>query len=160
MSGRLTHFDGDGRPIMVDVSGKDETDRTAAAGGVVIMSGEALARARARSGGKGDVFTVAEIAGINAAKKTSELIPLCHNLSLTSVSVSIAELPDGAGLDVHAILKTTGRTGVEMEALTAVSVSCLTIYDMLKAVDPAMRIERIRLLQKTGGRTADYKASS
>lgn len=157
MSGKLTHIDADGRARMVDVSGKSSTKRIAVAAGRVIMSGEALELARSK-GGKGDVRATAEIAGVMAAKRTSDLIPMCHPLALSNAKVRVDELEDGSGLGVVAEVATTGPTGVEMEALTAVSVACLTIYDMLKAVDRAMRIEAVRLTAKSGGASGDYKA--
>lgn len=157
MSDKLTHIDADGRARMVDVSGKPATRRLATARGRVLMSPAALALARS-SGGKGDVRAAAEIAGVMAAKRTSDLIPLCHPLSLSSVRVRVDELPDGSGMGVLAEVATTGPTGVEMEALTAVSVACLTVYDMLKAVDRSMRIEAVRLTAKSGGASGDYRA--
>lgn len=157
MSDKLTHIDADGRARMVDVSGKPATRRLATARGRVLMSPAALALARS-SGGKGDVRAAAEIAGVMAAKRTSELIPMCHPLSLSSVRVRVDELPDGSGMGVLAEVATTGPTGVEMEALTAVSVACLTVYDMLKAVDRSMRIEAVRLTAKSGGASGDYRA--
>jgi cyclic pyranopterin phosphate synthase len=142
---------------MVDVSGKPATHRLATARGRVLMSPAALALARS-SGGKGDVRAAAEIAGVMAAKRTSDLIPMCHPLSLSSVRVRVDELPDGTGMSVLAEVATTGPTGVEMEALTAVSVACLTVYDMLKAVDRSMRIEAVRLTAKSGGASGDFRA--
>ena len=152
---RLTHLDAEGRARMVDVSGKAETAREAVAGGLVRMS--APTRDLALSGGarKGDVIAAAEIAGIMAAKKTSDLIPLCHPLSLTKAEVRVAASDDG--LAVTARVATTGPTGVEMEALTAVSVACLTLYDMLKAVERGMTIEAVRLVEKTGGASGDWR---
>lgn len=155
MTGKLTHIDADGRARMVDVSQKAATKRIATAAGRVLMSAEALTLARTREG-KGDVRATAEIAGVMAAKRTSELIPMCHPLALSHAKVRVDEMADGAGLNVVAEVATTGPTGVEMEALTAVSVACLTIYDMLKAVDRAMRIEGIRLTSKSGGASGDY----
>lgn len=157
----LTHFEG-GRPVMVDVSGKAETAREAAAQGRVRMSAETLALATDRAEGdgtpKGDVIGVATLAGITAAKRTADLIPLCHPLPLDEVSVEVK--PDEAlpGLIVTAAARTTGRTGVEMEALTAVTVACLTIYDMLKAAQKDMAIEDVRLLSKTGGKSGAWRA--
>lgn len=151
----LTHFDKDGRVNMVDVGGKDVTERVAIARGSVHMSAATRAHLLAGENKKGDVLTVAELAGIMGAKKTSELIPLCHPLPLTSVKVeiTISEI----GVDVTARTKTRGQTGVEMEALTAVSTACLTVYDMLKAVDKGMVITDIELLEKTGGKSGDWK---
>lgn len=153
---RLTHIDDQGRARMVDVSDKAATAREAVATGFVRMSVETLALAISGSGRKGDVRTVAELAGVMAAKKTSDLIPLCHPLALSKVEVAV-EATDG-GLAVTARVKTTGPTGVEMEALTAASVACLTIYDMLKAAEKGMVIETVRLLEKTGGKSGDWKA--
>jgi cyclic pyranopterin phosphate synthase len=154
---RLTHIDDAGRARMVDVSDKPATAREAVASGRVRMAPETLALALSGGGKKGDVRAVAEIAGVMAAKKTAELIPLCHPLSLSKVAVEVAESSDGSGLSVTARVKTTGPTGVEMEALTAVSVACLTLYDMLKAADKAMTIEAVRLESKTGGASGDFQ---
>jgi len=151
----LTHFDKDGRPRMVDVSAKPETDRFAAARGFVRMDEATLALVRSGAAAKGDAVRVAELAGTMAAKRTGDLIPLCHPLPLTSVAVRVE--PDETGLAVTAEARTTGRTGVEMEALTAVSVACLTIYDMLKSADRGMTIERIELIRKTGGASGDWR---
>jgi cyclic pyranopterin phosphate synthase len=143
---------------MVDVSDKAATSRTAVAEGFVLMQPETLALIREGSVAKGDVLAAARIAGIMAAKRTHELIPLCHPLAITKVTVDFEERDDPAALRVEALAKVTGQTGVEMEALTAVSVACLTIYDMLKAADKAMRFEGIRLIEKTGGKSGDYRA--
>jgi cyclic pyranopterin phosphate synthase len=159
MADKLTHIDADGRARMVDVSDKAATKRIAKAEGRVLMSGVALELARSK-GGKGDVRATAEIAGVMAAKRTSNLIPMCHPLALSSVKVRVDELDDGSGIGVVAEVVTTGPTGVEMEALTAVSVACLTIYDMLKAVDRGMRIEGVRLLAKSGGASGDFVAGA
>jgi cyclic pyranopterin phosphate synthase len=155
---KLTHIGADGSARMVDVSGKDATERVATAEGRVVMSKATLDLVLSGNAKKGDVLGAARIAGIMAAKKTSELIPLCHPLLLSKVEVEIA--PDNAlpGLVVKAAVKITGQTGVEMEALTAVSVACLTIYDMVKAAEKSMRIEGIRLLEKSGGKSGDYRA--
>lgn len=152
----LTHLTPTGEAHMVDVSAKPRTERQAVARGAVVMTPETLALCLSGQAKKGDVFATARIAGIMAAKRTHELIPLCHPLNLTKVEVEI--VPDEAlpGLRVAARAKVLGETGVEMEALTAVSVACLTIYDMLKAADRAMRIERIVLAEKTGGKSGDY----
>jgi cyclic pyranopterin phosphate synthase len=158
MAKELTHIDKDGRARMVDVSDKAATRRVAVAEGRVLMSAEALQLAREK-GGKGDVRAAAEIAGVMAAKKTSDLIPMCHPLMISSVKVRVDELADGAGMSVTAEVATTGQTGVEMEALTAVSIACLTVYDMLKAVDKGMRIEGVRLLSKMGGKSGDFSAA-
>lgn len=157
MADKLTHIDADGRARMVDVSDKASTKRIATAKGQVLMSAKALELARSK-GGKGDVRATAEIAGVMAAKKTSDLIPMCHPLALSNVKVRVDELEDGSGIGVTAEVATTGPTGVEMEALTAVSVACLTIYDMLKAVDRAMRIEGVKLVSKSGGASGDFVA--
>ncbi len=141
---------------MVDVSHKAETAREAVAAGQVRMAPETLRLAQTGAGKKGDVKAAAEIAGIMAAKRTADLIPLCHPLALTSVKVEVSETPDGSGLNVTARVKTKSQTGVEMEALTAVSVACLTLYDMLKAADKAMVIEAVRLISKTGGASGDF----
>ena len=154
---RLTHTDDEGRARMVDVSDKPATAREATAEGLLRMQPETLALALSGGGKKGDVRAAAEIAGVMAAKKTSDLIPLCHPLSLSKVAVQVLEAPGGEGLAVTAQVKTTGPTGVEMEALTAVSVACLTLYDMLKAADKAMTIEGVRLVSKTGGASGDFK---
>lgn len=159
MADKLTHIDADGRARMVDVSDKAATKRIAKAEGHVLMSGVALELARSK-GGKGDVRATAEIAGVMAAKRTADLIPMCHPLALSSVKVRVDELGDGSGIGVVAEVVTTGPTGVEMEALTAVSVACLTIYDMLKAVDRGMRIEGVRLLAKSGGASGDFVAGA
>lgn len=153
MSG-LTHIDAEGRARMVDVSDKAETDREAVAEGFVRLAPETLALALSGQARKGDVRAVAEIAGLMAAKRTSDLIPLCHPLDIAKAEVAV-EAVDGR-LRVTARVRTTGRTGVEMEALTAVSVACLTLYDMLKAADRGMVIEDVRLLAKSGGRSGDW----
>jgi cyclic pyranopterin monophosphate synthase len=149
----LTHLDEAGRARMVDVSDKAVTARTARAEGRLICAGATLAMVREARTPKGAVITTAELAGIMAAKRTADLIPLCHPLALTKVAVIIAENPDLPGFDIAAEVRTSGQTGVEMEALTAVSVAALTLYDMLKAVDKAMRIEAIGVVSKTGGKS-------
>ena len=151
---KLTHIDETGRANMVDVSDKAVTAREALAEGFVRMDAATLALALSGDAKKGDVRATAEIAGIMAAKKTSDLIPLCHPLALSKVEVRVE--PGDGGLSVTARVRTTGQTGVEMEALTAVSVACLTVYDMLKAADKAMTIENVRLLTKTGGKSGDW----
>jgi cyclic pyranopterin phosphate synthase len=153
---RLTHLDETGRARMVDVSDKPATVREAAAEGFVRMSPETLELALSGAGKKGDVRAVAEIAGVMAAKKTAELIPMCHPLALSKVAVRVE--PADGGLAVTARVKTTGPTGVEMEALTAVSVACLTLYDMLKAAEKGMVIEAVRLTEKSGGKSGDWRA--
>jgi cyclic pyranopterin phosphate synthase len=157
---RLTHLGADGKADMVDVGAKAQTERTAIAEGLVTMRAETLKTIVEGNAKKGDVLGAARIAGIMAAKKTHELIPLCHPLLLTKVAVDIE--PDEAlpGLRVTALARVTGKTGVEMEALTAASVACLTIYDMAKAVDRGMVISGIRLVQKTGGKSGDYRADA
>jgi cyclic pyranopterin monophosphate synthase len=159
MSAQLTHLSSDGRADMVDVGAKSVTERTATATGAVVMAGDTLELVLSGNAKKGDVIAAARIAGIMAAKRTHELIPLCHPLALSKISVDIE--PDAAlpGLRVTAFAKVEAKTGVEMEALTAVSVACLTIYDMAKAVDRSMRITEIRLEEKTGGRSGDWHAS-
>ncbi|KWV51130.1 cyclic pyranopterin monophosphate synthase accessory protein [Rhizobium altiplani] len=159
MSGQsgLTHIDASGEAHMVDVGDKAETTRIATAEGHVRMAPATLDLIRAGNAKKGDVIGTARLAGIMAAKQTSNLIPLCHPLMLTKVSVDIAEDADLPGLRVTATAKLTGKTGVEMEALTAVSVACLTIYDMAKATDKAMEIGSIRLLEKSGGKSGDFR---
>jgi cyclic pyranopterin phosphate synthase len=154
---KLTHLDEAGRARMVDVSDKPATAREAVAEGFLRMAPATLALALSGEGKKGDVRAVAEIAGVMAAKKTAELIPMCHPLALSKVEVRV-EAADG-GLAVTARVKTTGPTGVEMEALTAVSVACLTLYDMLKAAEKGMVIEAVRLMSKTGGKSGDWNAS-
>lgn len=156
MSERLTHLDEAGRARMVDVSDKAATVREALACGRVRMSPETLARALAGDAKKGDVRAVAEIAGVMAAKRAAELIPLCHPIPLSKISVTVEADEGRPALRVTAQAKTTGPTGVEMEALTAVSVACLTIYDMLKAADREMVIEGIALLEKSGGASGDF----
>jgi cyclic pyranopterin monophosphate synthase len=155
---KLTHVGRGGEARMVDVSGKPSTERLAVAEGRVVMQEATLDLVLRGDSKKGDVLGAARIAGIMAAKKTHELVPLCHPLPITKVDVDItpdARLP---GLVVRATVKVTGTTGVEMEALTAVAVACLTIYDMAKAVERGMRIEGIRLLEKRGGKSGDYRA--
>ena len=156
----LTHLDSTGAAAMVDVGDKDETVRVARAEGLVLMASETLALIESGGSKKGDVIAVARIAGIMAAKKTSELIPLCHPLMLEKVSVEISAEPALPGLRVTATARVSGKTGIEMEVLTAVSVACLTIYDMAKAVDRGMEISGIRLLQKSGGRSGDWSVTT
>jgi cyclic pyranopterin monophosphate synthase len=155
---RLSHLDKAGAAHMVDVSTKAVTARTAVAEGAVVMAPETLRTILAGDAKKGDVIGTARIAGIMAAKRTHELIPLCHPLGLTKVAVEIEADDDLPGLRVRATAKVAGQTGVEMEALTAVSVACLTIYDMAKAVDRGMAITGIHLLEKRGGRSGTWKA--
>jgi cyclic pyranopterin phosphate synthase len=151
----LTHTDDAGDARMVDVGEKPETERTAVAEGAIALSSEALAAVVERTAKKGDVLAVAQIAGIQAAKRTADLIPLCHPLPITSVQVTL-EPADGR-VTCRATVRTRGRTGVEMEALTAVSVALLTVYDMLKAVDRSMVISDLTLYEKTGGKSGDYR---
>ncbi len=158
MSG-LTHFDASGQAHMVDVSGKASTDRIAVAEGYVRMSRETLdliAEGRAK---KGDVLSVARLAGIMGAKRTADLIPLCHPLPITKVALDLSADPDRPGIRVEATVKTAGQTGVEMEALTAVTTACLTIYDMVKAVEKSMVIEGVRLILKDGGKSGRFEAA-
>jgi cyclic pyranopterin phosphate synthase len=157
---RLTHLDEKGEARMVDVTEKAVTQRTARAEGFIAMAPETLALVEKGEAKKGDVLAAARIAGIMAAKKTHELIPLCHPLSLTKVVIQFEPSPDPAGIRVAAEVKVAGPTGVEMEALTAVAVACLTVYDMLKAADKAMVIEGVRLMEKTGGRSGTYRADA
>jgi cyclic pyranopterin phosphate synthase len=158
MTANLTHLGSSGEANMVDVGAKTETERTAVAEGTVTMRPETLRMILAGDARKGDVLGTARIAGIMAAKRTHELIPLCHPLLLTKVSVEIAPDEGLPGLRVTAIARVTGKTGVEMEALTAASVACLTIYDMAKAVDRGMVLGGIRLVEKSGGKSGDYRA--
>lgn len=154
----LTHLDATGAASMVDVSDKAMTIRVAVAEGAVVMARETLALIQSGNAKKGDVLGTARLAGIMAAKKTHELIPLCHPLLLTKIAVDLSFDETLPGVRVRATAKLSGQTGVEMEALTAVSVACLTIYDMVKAADRGMRIESIRLLEKSGGKSGDYRA--
>ncbi len=157
--GELTHLDAAGHARMVDISAKDETVREATAKGRVSMQLQTLTLIGAGSAPKGDVLATARIAGIMAAKRCAELIPLCHPLPLSSVAIELALNQADAAVDITAIVRTTGRTGVEMEALTAVSVTALTIYDMVKAADRGMRIENIRVTAKSGGKSGDFAQS-
>lgn len=152
-----SHFDPEGRARMVDVSAKPESERAATARGRVRMEAETLTQVTEDGAAKGDVIAVAELAGIMAAKQTGTLIPLCHPIGLDSVAVRIVPDPSLPGLTVTAEARTIGRTGVEMEAMTAVSVACLTIYDMLKAIDRGMTIETVELVAKSGGKSDDWR---
>jgi cyclic pyranopterin phosphate synthase len=154
----LSHFDRDGNAVMVDVGGKEETLRVATAAARVLMQPATLALIEQRALAKGDVLTVAQLAGIMGAKRTPELIPLCHPLSLSSVEVALACCADPPSVEISATCRLRGRTGVEMEALTAVSVAALTVYDMCKAVDRGMRITDVRLLHKAGGKSGTFTA--
>jgi cyclic pyranopterin phosphate synthase len=155
----LTHFDPKGDAHMVDVSSKSQTHRIAVAEGTVLMLAETLLLVQAGSAKKGDVLGVARLAGIMAAKRTADLIPLCHPLPLTHVALELEPDPSLPGVRITATVETDGKTGVEMEALTAVGVAALTVYDMLKAVDRAMRIDGIRVLLKDGGKSGRYEAT-
>jgi cyclic pyranopterin phosphate synthase len=155
---KLTHIDRGGAARMVDVSEKPATERVAVAAGCVRMSAATLDLVLSGNAKKGDVLGAARIAGIMAAKKTHELIPLCHPLAISKVEIDIAPESDPPGLAVCATVKVTGQTGVEMEALTAVSVACLTVYDMVKAVERGVTIEAIRLVEKRGGKSGHYRA--
>ncbi|KMW56669.1 Molybdenum cofactor biosynthesis protein MoaC [Candidatus Rhodobacter oscarellae] len=157
MTGALTHFDAQGRAHMVDVSDKDVTSRVAVAEGFVRMSAQTLAMITEGRAKKGDVLGVARLAGIMGAKKTADLIPLCHPLPVTKVALELEPVSDG--IRIEAIVKTTGQTGVEMEALTAVSTAALTVYDMVKAVEKSMVIDGIRLVLKDGGKSGRYEAT-
>lgn len=156
----LTHLNERGEAHMVDVADKDVTTRIAVAEGFVSMEAETLALIEEGDAKKGDVLATARLAGIMAAKRTHELIPLCHPLALTQVTVDFEPSKDSAGIRVTAMVKVTGQTGVEMEAMTAVSIACLTIYDMVKAVDRGMSFSGIRLLEKSGGRSGHYVADA
>ena len=158
MTSPLTHFDAKGDAHMVDVSEKDVTSRTATARGAVEMAPETLALVVEGRAKKGDVLAVARLAGIMAAKRTADLIPLCHPLALSKVAVELTPDPARSRVEIEATVKVTGKTGVEMEALTAVSVAALTVYDMLKAADKAMRLTEIRLVHKDGGRSGEFRA--
>src|SRR5262245_52306453 len=156
---RLTHFDAEGKAAMVDVTDKDVTERVATAAGSVLMQPETIALITAGGVKKGDVLSVARLAGIMGAKRTPDLIPLCHPLPLTSVKVDLTVDAKRNAVDITATCKLKGQTGVEMEALTAVAVAALTVYDMCKAVDRGMRLTEIRLLHKSGGKSGTYEAS-
>ncbi|RKT30363.1 cyclic pyranopterin monophosphate synthase subunit MoaC [Roseovarius halotolerans] len=158
MAGGLTHFDAEGQAHMVDVSDKDVTARVAVAEGHIIMAAPTFATISEGRAKKGDVLSVARLAGIMGAKKTADLIPLCHPLPVTRVAVDLTLDPDLPGVRITATVKTTGQTGVEMEALTAVSTAALTVYDMVKAIDKAMQIGGIRVTLKDGGASGRYEA--
>ena len=155
----LTHFDAEGQAHMVDVSGKAVTARVAVAEGLVKMAPETLAQITSGEAKKGDVLGVARLAGIMGAKRTADLIPLCHPLPITKVALELEPVESLPGIRITATVKTGGQTGVEMEALTAVSTAALTAYDMVKAVDKAMEITGIRLLRKEGGKSGKYEAT-
>ena len=156
MDNELTHFNAAGRARMVDVSDKPETERVATAAGRIVMAPETLARIEAGTIGKGDVLAVAQVAGVMAAKKTWEFIPMCHPLLLSGIDISFAVDRAATTVEIRATVKTNGRTGVEMEALSAVAGAALTIYDMCKAIDRGMCVENIRLLRKSGGRSGIF----
>ncbi len=158
MSGELSHFDAEGRARMVDVSDKDETERVAIAAASVVMARSTLDLIMAGGVKKGDVLSVARLAGIMGAKRTPDLIPLCHPLALTAVAVELSCDPARSAVHITATCKLKGRTGVEMEALTAAAVAALTVYDMCKAVDRGMRVTELRLLHKSGGKSGTYEA--
>jgi len=153
---KLTHLDSEGRARMVDVTEKDVTQRVAVARGTVFMRSATLSLIKEKKVEKGDVFSVARVAGIMAAKKTPDLIPMCHPLNLTSVDLFLTAQQNPARVEIEAVVKVTGKTGVEMEALTAVSICGLTIYDMCKAVDREMSISEIRLMEKSGGKSGTF----
>jgi len=153
----LTHFDTSGRARMVDVSGKDVTTRIAVASGEIHMQPETLEHIQQGRLKKGDVLAVADVAAVMGAKKTPDLIPMCHPLMLSGIDVSFSELEEDCGLKVEVSVKCNGKTGVEMEALTAVSTALLTVYDMCKAVDKGMRMTNIQLEEKSGGKSGDFK---
>ncbi|MBT5241723.1 MAG: cyclic pyranopterin monophosphate synthase MoaC [Rhodospirillaceae bacterium] len=155
----LTHFDAAGNAVMVDVTNKENTTREAIAAGSVLMQPDTLAAIMGAGIKKGDVLSVAQLAGIMGAKHTADLIPLCHPLALSSVKVELACDPERNAVDITATAKITGKTGVEMEALTAVSVAALTVYDMCKAIDKGMHLTDIRLLKKTGGKSGTYEST-
>jgi len=157
-TGGLTHFDKEGRAVMVDVSAKPETERVAVAGATILMQKETLELILKGGVKKGDVLSVAQLAGIMGAKRTPDLIPLCHPLALSSVTVELSPDLAASAIRITATCKVTGRTGVEMEALTAASVAALTVYDMVKAVDRGMTITELRLLKKSGGKSGTYEA--
>jgi cyclic pyranopterin phosphate synthase len=154
--GALSHFDATGKAAMVDVTAKPETNRTATARARIVMQPATLALIQAGTAAKGDVLGVARLAGIMAAKRTADLIPLCHPLPLTQVTVDLTPDPAANAVEIAATVRTAGRTGVEMEALTAASIAALTIYDMCKAVDRAMRIEDLRVTHKSGGKSGEF----
>jgi cyclic pyranopterin monophosphate synthase len=158
MSGGLTHLDAEGRAAMVDVGGKAETERSATARARVVMQPATLDKILRGEAPKGDVLAAARIAGIMAAKRTADLIPLCHPLPLAAVAVDLSPDPGGPAVEIAATVKTMGRTGVEMEALTAAAVAALTLYDMLKSADRGMRIEALRVTHKAGGKSGEFRA--
>jgi cyclic pyranopterin phosphate synthase len=159
MTGELSHIDETGRARMVDVTAKDETVRVAVARGRVVMQSETLRLLLRGEIAKGNVLTTAQVAGTMAAKKTSELIPMCHPLLLTGIEVELTPDEAASAVEISATVRTTGKTGVEMEALTAVSIAALAVYDMCKAVDKGIRVQDVRLESKTGGKSGDWSAT-
>jgi cyclic pyranopterin phosphate synthase len=157
-AGGLSHIDASGKARMVDVGAKEVTERAATAGCEIHMQQSTLDLIRSGGFDKGDVLGVARIAGVMGGKKTSDLIPLCHPLALNQITIDFGDLANGVGLSITSTARTSGKTGVEMEALTAASIAALTVYDMCKAVDRAMRVDRLRLLSKSGGKSGDYVA--
>jgi cyclic pyranopterin phosphate synthase len=153
---KLSHLDAEGKARMVDVSGKDVTERIATARGTIFMRAETLSLIMEKKVEKGDVFSVARVAGIMAAKKTSELIPMCHPLNITSVEIELTPQNNPPRVEIEAVVKVTGKTGVEMEAMTAAAVAGLTIYDMCKAVDREMTVSNVRLVKKSGGKSGTF----
>jgi cyclic pyranopterin phosphate synthase len=153
---KLSHLDAEGKARMVDVSGKEVTERIAAARGTIYMHAETLSLIMEKKVEKGDVFSVARVAGVMAAKKTSELIPMCHPLNITSVEIELTPQKDPPRVEIEAVVKVTGKTGVEMEAMTAAAVAGLTIYDMCKAVDRKMTLSEVRLVKKSGGKSGAF----
>jgi cyclic pyranopterin phosphate synthase len=153
---KLSHLDAEGKARMVDVSGKDVTERIAIARGTIFMRAETLSLIMEKKVEKGDVFSVARVAGIMAAKKTSELIPMCHPLNITSVEIELTPQNNPPRVEIEAVVKVTGKTGVEMEAMTAAAVAGLTIYDMCKAVDREMTLSNVRLVKKSGGKSGTF----
>ena len=153
----LTHIDTDGNAVMVDIMKKNETERTAIAAGSIFMKSTTLELINKRAVKKGDVLSIAQIAGIMGSKRTPDLIPLCHPINLTSVNLILTPIIDDSSISIEATCKVVGKTGVEMEALTAVTVTALTIYDMCKAADREMRISDIRLVYKAGGKSGEYR---
>ena len=154
----LTHINSEGKAEMVDVSPKEDTVRTAEASAEVFVSEEVFAKIKDNEIAKGDVLAIAKFAGIQAAKKTSELIPLCHNIQISKVNVDLKLNDENKSVEIKSFAKTVAKTGIEMEALTAASVAALTVYDMCKALDKSIRISNIKLLSKTGGKSGSYKA--
>ena len=155
----FTHFDAEGKAVMVDISDKQRTERVATAKADVVMRPETLELIREGAMKKGDVLSVARLAGIMGAKRTPDLIPLCHPLALTSVTLDLSLVQERSAVEIAATCKVSGKTGVEMEAMTAAAVAALTVYDMCKAVDRAMRVENLRLVHKSGGKSGTFEAA-